>query len=223
MFKSFYVAMFSNLCSWFNGDIPPSLIVLFLMQYFLTDTPPLKFCNPFKFCLWLWCSSWRYKISAQRKYKNDKYANVSQTWNLRGLQSSDPKFWCFLPPYFMFSLFPNCQMIKEMLMYHYMQMRTSIFRVLYFCLQTLVVKFLKEYSNVTYFPFFMWSFTQILQIPRKCHQSLPVCWTNKINPLLFNILLLTNRPFKKCHWSSFYKSFILLLMEKSSQDKHSLA
>ena len=104
-----------------------------------------------------------------------------------------------------------------------MQMRTSIFRVLYFCLQTLVVKFLKEYSNVTYFPFFMWSFTQILQIPRKCYQSLPVCWTNKINPLFFNILLLTNRPFKKCHWSSFYKSFILLLMEKSSQDKHSLA
>ena len=133
LFKSSNVAIYSHLISWCNGDIPPSLMVLFLIQYFLSDTTPLKFCNPFKFCLWLWCSSWRYKISAQRKYKNDKYANVSRTWNLRGLQSSDPKFWCFLPPYFMFSLFPNCQMIKEMLMYHYMQMRTSIFRVLHFC------------------------------------------------------------------------------------------
>ena len=111
---------------------------------------------------------------------------------------------------FMFSLFPNCQMIKEMLMYHYMQMRTSIFRVLYFCLQRLVVKFLKEYSNVTYFPFFMWSFTQILQIPRKCHQSLSVYWTSKINPLFFNIFLLISPhllPFNKCPWSSFLYIF----------------
>ena len=148
----FQVHQSQLLLYWIENFISPMFYVLFLMQCFLSDTHHSNFATLSSFAFDFDAAA---DVTKFLPKENTRMINMQMCPKLgicAAFSRQIPNFDVF---FLLFSLFPNCQMIKEMLMYHYMQMRTSIFRVLYFCLQTLVVKFLKEYSNVTYFPFFM--------------------------------------------------------------------
>ena len=115
----FQVHQSQLLLYWIENFISPMFYVLFLMQCFLSDTHHSNFAT---------LSSFTFDFDAAADVtkflpkENTRMINMQMCPKLgicAAFSRQIPNFYVFflLFPYFMFSLFPNCQMIKEILIY----------------------------------------------------------------------------------------------------------